>query len=286
MTHSMTGFARTQREYAWGVLSCEIRSVNHRYLEPSFRLPDSLRAIEATLRDQLKNQLGRGKVEITFFTQQAQSDSHRVDEAALQALAQLLATAEHILPNVAPVNPLEALRWPGVLQAQELDGEQLAHAAQQMMGDTLTVLQASRAREGASLAQHIQARLQSMSTHVKALRAQMPNLVAAQQAKLSQKIMNLQVEVDNDRLAQELVIIAQKADVTEELDRLDTHIAEAQHTLKQAGSIGRRLDFLMQEFNREANTLSSKAITGGVTQVAVELKVLIEQMREQIQNIE
>lgn len=286
MTHSMTGFARTQHKYTWGYLSCEIRSVNHRYLEPSFRLPDSLRTIETALRDRLKSQLGRGKVDIAFFIQQGQGESHQVDEAALQALAQLLTTAAHVLPNAAAVNPLEALRWPGVLQTQVLDDEQLAAAAQQMMDDTLGILQASRAREGAGLAQHIQARLHSMSIYVKELRAQMPDLVAAQQAKLSQKIMNLQVEVDNDRLAQELVIIAQKADVAEELDRLDTHITEAQHTLKQAGPIGRRLDFLMQEFNREANTLSSKAITGGVTQVAVELKVLIEQMREQVQNIE
>ena len=286
MTHSMTGFARIEEEFSWGRLSCEIRSVNHRYLEPSIRMPDSLRAAEGGFREQLKKALSRGKVEVSFFLKQESNDSAQINEEALGGLVQLLNAVNGKIPNPASVNPLEALRWPGVLQANELDADTLVEAANDMLQKTLIDLQKSRAREGLGLAQHIQDRLTAISAHVATLRSQLPALTAAQQDKLSQKIEALQIEVDKDRLAQELVIIAQKSDVAEELDRLDTHIVETQRALKQEGPVGRRLDFLMQEFNREANTLSSKAIASGVTQVAVELKVLVEQMREQVQNIE
>lgn len=286
MTHSMTGFARVEEEFSWGRLSCEIRSVNHRYLEPSIRMPDSLRVAEGSFREQLKKTLSRGKVEVSFFLKQENNDSAQINSDALNGLVQLLSAVNSSVPNPAPVNPLEALRWPGVLQANELDADTLIEAASAILKKALTDLQKSRAREGEGLAQHIQDRLAAISEHVATLRAEMPALTAAQQDKLSQKIEALQVDVDQDRLAQELVIIAQKSDVAEELDRLDTHIVETQRALKQTGPIGRRLDFLMQEFNREANTLSSKAIASGVTQVAVELKVLVEQMREQVQNIE
>ena len=286
MTHSMTGFARVEEEFSWGRLSCEIRSVNHRYLEPSIRMPDSLRVAEGSFREQLKKTLSRGKVEVSFFLKQETNDSAQINSDALNGLVQLLSAVNSSVPNPAPVNPLEALRWPGVLQANELDADTLIAAASAILKKALTDLQKSRAREGEGLAQHIQDRLAAISEHVATLRAEMPALTAAQQDKLSQKIEALQVDVDQDRLAQELVIIAQKSDVAEELDRLDTHIVETQRALKQTGPIGRRLDFLMQEFNREANTLSSKAIASGVTQVAVELKVLVEQMREQVQNIE
>jgi uncharacterized protein (TIGR00255 family) len=286
MTHSMTGFARLEEEFSWGRLSCEIRSVNHRYLEPSIRMPDSLRAAEGGFREQLKKALSRGKVEVSFFLKQENNDTAQINETALNDLVKLLNAVNSKTPNPAPVNPLEALRWPGILQANELDADVLVEAANAMLQNTLTELQKSRAREGAGLAQHIQDRLTAISEHVSTLRSELPALTAAQQDKLTQKIEALQVDVDKDRLAQELVIIAQKSDVAEELDRLDTHIVETQRALKQAGPVGRRLDFLMQEFNREANTLSSKAIASGVTQVAVELKVLVEQMREQVQNIE
>lgn len=286
MTHSMTGFARVEEEFSWGRLSCEIRSVNHRYLEPSIRMPDSLRVAEGSFREQLKKSLSRGKVEVSFFLKQENNDSAQINPEALNGLVQLLSAVSAKVPNPAPVNPLEALRWPGVLQANELDADTLIAAANAMLQKTLTDLQKSRAREGEGLAQHIQDRLSAISQHVATLRSDLPALTAAQQDKLSQKIEALQVDVDQDRLAQELVIIAQKSDVAEELDRLDTHIVETQRALKQTGPVGRRLDFLMQEFNREANTLSSKAIASGVTQIAVELKVLVEQMREQVQNIE
>lgn len=286
MTHSMTGFARCEQEFPWGHLSCEIRSVNHRYLDPSFRLPDALRSTETTLRELLKHTIKRGKIEVAIFLRQEQNVGHSINAQALQNIAQLTATLNEHLPKTALLNPLEVLRWPGMLQAQELDTKELASAAHNLAQQTLVQLQKSRAREGQGLAEHIEHRLNLIRNHVATLRNQLPQLINAQQNKMQQKIAELNVEIDQDRLAQELVIIAQKADVAEELDRLDTHIKEAAHTLSQIGPKGRRLDFLMQEFNREANTLSSKAITSDVTQVAIELKVLIEQMREQVQNIE
>jgi uncharacterized protein (TIGR00255 family) len=282
----MTGFARLEEEFPWGRLSCEIRSVNHRYFEPSIRIPDCLRASEGDFRDQLKNALSRGKVDISFFLRQEQHSSSQINEPVLDGLVQLLSSVNKAVPNLAPINALEVLRWPGVLQVNELDADDLSTAAKALLTNTLAELQESRAREGAGLAQHIQDRLLAIKGHVATLRSQLPMLINAQQEKISQKIALLKVDVDHDRLAQELVIIAQKSDVAEELDRLDTHIIETQRALKETGPMGRRLDFLMQEFNREANTLSSKAIVSGVTQIAVELKVLIEQMREQIQNIE
>ena len=223
---------------------------------------------------------------MSLHVKQEQSANTAINTDALAALGQLLNAVNQQIHNVAPVNSLELLRWPGVVQAHELDNDTLVQAATALLQKTLSEMQKSRAREGAGLAQHIRDRLTAITGHVKTLRAQLPDLIAAQQEKLSQKIAALHIEVDQDRLAQELVIIAQKSDVAEELDRLDTHIKETEHTLRQTGPIGRRLDFLMQEFHREANTLSSKAIASGVTQVAVELKVLIEQMREQVQNIE
>ncbi|HEY7773454.1 MAG TPA: YicC/YloC family endoribonuclease [Marinagarivorans sp.] len=286
MTQSMTGFARIEHEHPWGRLSCEIRSVNHRYLEPSLRMPESLRAAESDFRDLLKKNISRGKVEVSLFLRQEGDQNESINSAALSNLAQLAADVMAQLPNSAPINPLEALRWPGIVQTGELDADALKSAAKTAMTEALEQFKLSRTREGQGLQQHIQDRLTAISQHVATLRQQMPELIKTQQEKLAQKIAALKVDVDQDRLAQELVIIAQKSDVAEELDRLDTHIQETQKTLAQQGPIGRRLDFLMQEFNREANTLSSKAIASGVTQIAVELKVLIEQMREQIQNIE
>lgn len=283
---SMTGFARIETEQPWGSLSCEIRSVNHRYLESSLRMPEALRAAESDFRELIKQHLSRGKVDVSLFMTQEQGAESTLDELALKNIANLLALAEKSLPNAAPVNYMEVLRWPGILKHQEVDSETLIEASKTLLAEALVQLKQNRLREGKSLASSIVERLLTIGEHVQQLKAEMPVLVVAQQEKLRKKIDALQVDVDEDRLAQELVIIAQKADVAEELDRLETHIQETQHTLHKNEPIGRRLDFLMQEFNREANTLSSKAIASGVTQVAVELKVLIEQMREQIQNVE
>jgi uncharacterized protein (TIGR00255 family) len=289
MPRSMTGFARREAKLPWGTLVWEIRSVNHRYLEPSFRLPEDFREIEPHLRDAMRKALQRGKVEASLNLHWEQEGENELG-LNLTKVAQLTKAAQQInglLGDVAaPVNALEILRWPGVIQKQELDRDAMHQAALELFDSALEGLIEHRSREGAELEQLILSRLDSVSTQVVKVRARMPEILAAQREKLQAKLSALQVELDPERLEQEIVLLAQKADVDEELDRLDTHVIEVKRSLKQTDSLGRRLDFLMQELNREANTLSSKSIVSDTTQAAVELKVLIEQMREQIQNIE
>jgi len=289
MPRSMTGFARREAKLPWGTLVWEIRSVNHRYLEPSFRLPEDFREIEPYLRDAMRKALQRGKVEASLSVQWEQEGESDLG-INLSKIAQLTKAAQQINGLLgaiaAPVNPLDILRWPGVIQKQELDREQMHKAALELFDLALEGLIEHRSREGAELQQHIINRLDSVSAQVVNVRARMPEILAAQREKLQTKLAALQVDLEPERLEQEIVLLAQKADVDEELDRLDTHVIEVKRSLKQTDSLGRRLDFLMQELNREANTLSSKSIVSETTQAAVELKVLIEQMREQVQNIE
>jgi uncharacterized protein (TIGR00255 family) len=285
----MTGFARREAKLPWGTLVWEIRSVNHRYLEPSFRLPEDFREIEPHLRDAMRKALQRGKVEASLSVQWEQEGESDLG-INLSKIAQLTKAAQQINGLLgaiaAPVNALDILRWPGVIQKQELDREQMHNAALELFDLALEGLIEHRSREGAELQQLIINRLDSVSAQVVNVRARMPEILAAQREKLQTKIAALKVELEPERLEQEIVLLAQKADVDEELDRLDTHVLEVKRSLKQTDSLGRRLDFLMQELNREANTLSSKSIVSETTQAAVELKVLIEQMREQVQNIE
>ena len=288
MPRSMTGFARKAQQYDWGTLTWEIRSVNHRYLEPAFRLPEDFREIEPKLRERLRKSLHRGKLEMSLTVQKDDVPDQDLG-VNLDRVRQLAEAARKIgneLHNAIPVDPLDVLRWPGVLQQPELDRDALIESALNLFDETLKQLLEHREREGAELAQFIRQRLDNISEQVATLRERLPEILAAQREKLKTKIEALQMELDPERLEQEIALLAQKADVDEELDRLDTHVAEVKHTLTQKNSLGRRLDFLMQELNREANTLSSKAIVTETTQAAVELKVLIEQMREQIQNIE
>lgn len=289
MPRSMTGFARREAKLPWGTLVWEIRSVNHRYLEPSFRLPEDFREIEPHLRDAMRKALQRGKVEASLSVQWEQEGESDLG-INLNKIAQLTKAAQQINGLLgaiaAPVNALDILRWPGVIQKQELDREQMHKAALELFDLALEGLIEHRSREGAELQQLIINRLDSVSAQVVNVRARMPEILAAQREKLHTKLAALQVELEPERLEQEIVLLAQKADVDEELDRLDTHVIEVKRSLKQTDSLGRRLDFLMQELNREANTLSSKSIVSETTQAAVELKVLIEQMREQVQNIE
>lgn len=289
MPRSMTGFARREAKLPWGTLVWEIRSVNHRYLEPSFRLPEDFREIEPHLRDAMRKTLQRGKVEASLSVQWEQEGESEMG-VNLAKVAQLTKATQQINGllgiSAAQVNALDILRWPGVLQKQELDREALHKAALELFDLAIEGLIEHRSREGAELQQLIINRLDSVSVQVADVRARMPEILTAQREKLQTKLATLQVELDPERLEQEIVLLAQKADVDEELDRLDTHVIEVKRSLKQTDSLGRRLDFLMQELNREANTLSSKSIVSETTQAAVELKVLIEQMREQIQNIE
>ena len=288
MTSSMTAFARQQSDHAWGTLVWEIRSVNHRYLEPSFRIPDSLRHLEGTLREQLRNTVQRGKVETTLkFIGATNPDATiNINEALL---SQLQATTAHIkakIPNTAPLDPLDILKWPGIVIEREQDTKLIEEKTLELFSKTLAALQEQREREGAQLKQLIEDRLKALSTIVANIRNNMPQILEAQAVRIKTQFAELQLSVEPTRLEQEIVLVTQKADIHEEVDRLDTHVKEVLRTLDQNGQVGRRLDFLMQELNREANTICSKAIVTATTFDAVELKVLIEQMREQIQNIE
>jgi uncharacterized protein (TIGR00255 family) len=285
----MTGFARREAKLPWGTAVWEIRSVNHRYLEPSFRLPEDFRELEPDLRDAMRKALQRGKVEASLSIQWEQEGESELG-INLNRVAQLSKAAQQINSLLgaaaAPINALDILRYPGVLQKQELDRDAMQSAVLELFNSALEGLIEHRTREGYELEQLILQRLDSVSSQVVKVRARMPEILSAQREKLQTKLASLQIDLDPERLEQEIVLLAQKADVDEELDRLDTHVIEIKRSLKQSDSLGRRLDFLMQELNREANTLSSKSIVSDTTQAAVELKVLIEQMREQVQNIE
>ncbi|MFQ3201596.1 MAG: hypothetical protein ACI9SK_002331 [Zhongshania sp.] len=283
----MTAFAHQRFDYPWGSVTWELRSVNHRYLELSFKLPESWRQLEPSLRDALRSKLQRGKVECALRVQQhkQQQDLQLNDEFASQILTAAHRLKTHIA-DTAPINVLELLRWPGVLEPQTLDNDAISKQLLDGFNTALNEHIATRQREGSALAHLIEQRLDNITDIVIDIRSKMPSIVIAQRDKLQQRLAELKVELDPSRLEAEIALIAQKADVDEELDRLDTHVKEVRRVIKQGGASGRRLDFFMQELNREANTLSSKAVVADSTQAAVELKVLIEQMREQIQNIE
>ena len=287
MIHSMTAFARAEQAGANGTLSWELRSVNHRYLEPHLRLPESFRDLESAVREALRNGLSRGKVECTLrFSDDNAGKALQVD---LKRAAQLVAAAESVaglIKQPAALNPLEVLGWPGVLVADAADPQALNQSALALFSQALNELKQSREREGSELAKLLNERLDSILEQVVALRELVPQMLAGQRQKILDRCAEMQAELDPQRLEQELVILAQKSDVAEELDRLSTHVSEVRRVLKTGGQAGRRLDFLMQELNREANTLGSKAFDTRSTQAAVNLKVLIEQMREQVQNIE
>lgn len=291
MPRSMTGFARTESKHPWGTLIWELRSVNHRYLDMQFRLPEEFREIEPTLRENIRTSLQRGKIEASLHIQHEQQEQQEqanigLDEERIRQIAHACHQISNQVANCHAVNPLEILRWPGVQKAPEQDLEALHSAALALFNRALTRLVEHRTREGTELEKFIEQRLASIAKQVVLVRELLPSILQQQREKLQTKIAALQVELEPERLEQEIVLLAQKADVDEELDRLDTHIIEVRRALKHNKATGRRLDFLMQELNREANTLSSKSVVSETTQAAVELKVCIEQMREQIQNIE
>jgi uncharacterized protein (TIGR00255 family) len=287
MIHSMTAFARGEQAGDHGTLSWEIRSVNHRYLEPHLRLPEAFRDLEGTVREALRKGLSRGKVECTLrFSEDTAGRSMQVDS---ERASQLIAAAESVaalIKQPAPLNPLEILSWPGVLVGDSTDPQALNNAALQLFHSALAELKNGRQREGEELARLINERLDAITEETATLRSQVPQMLTAQRQKVLDRCAEMRVELEPQRLEQEMVMLAQKSDVAEELDRLTTHVSEVRRVLKSGGAAGRRLDFLMQELNREANTLGSKAFDTRSTQAAVSLKVLIEQMREQVQNIE
>ncbi|MEE4184591.1 MAG: YicC/YloC family endoribonuclease [Gammaproteobacteria bacterium] len=286
--YSMTGFASGETSTSSGTLLWELRSVNHRYLECSFRLPDGFRVLEAQLREQVGERLQRGKLDATLqFRPAAETVGQLRVNTALAA--SVIAAGERLnkdIENPAMIAALDVLRWPGVVLEDKLDVRSLFEPAAALLDDTLDTLIANRAREGARLQAALEDRLQRISALTAEVRAAAPQVVETLRGKLRERAAALAVRLDPERLEQELVLLAQKMDVAEELDRLDAHIAESRAAFEMPGAIGRRLDFLMQEFNREANTLGSKSADAVTSKAAVELKVLIEQLREQVQNIE
>lgn len=287
MPRSMTAFARNTVDFSWGSVSCELRSVNHRFLETGFRLPETMREVEMQLREIARKKLTRGKVDIALQVSFNNNDAAvSADMVLAKRYIDIAEQMANELQNPAPISPLEIMRWPGILKDQDVKSQSLHKAAIQTFSETVDQLLEGRQREGDKLAEMIEQRLSGIETQLAIVRENLPTILEHQRTRLNEKLESLRCQVDEDRLEQEMVIISNRADVDEELDRLEAHISEIRRVLNSKESIGRRLDFLMQELNREANTLGSKSIAGVTTQASVELKVLIEQMREQIQNIE
>jgi len=288
MIKSMTAFARSEAQGDWGSLVWEIRSVNHRYLEVFVRLPEELRGIEQSVRDTVGKQLRRGKVELNlrYKANQGTAAAVEVDEAFAQSVIAASDQLGMLMGGAPSPSPLEILRWPGVVKEVQADLSVVKTAALEALNTTLVELIGTRQREGERTNDMFTPRLASIDEIVAKVGLRRPLVLQAIREKLQGRVAELVADVDTDRLEQELVMLAQKLDVEEELDRLKAHVQEVRDVLKRKEPVGRRLDFLMQELNREANTLGSKSGDAETTQCAVDLKVLIEQMREQVQNIE
>ena len=290
MTRSMTAFTRQEIKTGWGILSWEMRTVNHRFLEMHVRLPDDMRMLETAVRERISNRLNRGKVDCTLRFHPVANAQHTSLSLNRELIKLLLAAnkevQEMMTEQPAQLGSLDILRWPGVIQVVETDPDQLQIEALKLLDGCLEELCANRQREGAKMKEIILQRSDAISEQVKLVKQRLPEIFVNQRQKLINRLEELKSELDMSRLEQEMAYIAQKIDVAEELDRLDVHIEEVQRVLQQDEPVGRRLDFLMQELNREANTLGSKSVDSKTTRASVEMKVLIEQMREQIQNIE
>ena len=287
MIASMTGFARRELAGNWGTLTCELRSVNHRYLEPGFRLPEELRPLESDLRQLLSRNFKRGKIDCTVHLRTTQGPERelRIDAAALARVAAAIGQVSRELPG-ATVDAVEVLRWPGVVETTAPDAEALLVAARTLFQQTLDDLGAMRLREGKRLGELIEQRCAGLAALVTQVRGRLPEIQARVRTRLHERVAELLASVDRDRVEQELVLQLQRLDVAEELDRLTGHIEETRRVMGGGEAAGRRLDFLMQALNREANTLASKSQDLDTTRITVDMKVLIEQMREQVQNVE
>jgi uncharacterized protein (TIGR00255 family) len=288
MIFSMTGFASQEYNTSGGVLLVELRSVNHRYLELQLKLDDNLRVFEAAVREQIQAKLGRGKVDcrLSLVRNNAPESPPVLNHRALQQIAESAKTAAQYFSNTQPINMLEVLQMPGVMQSETIDSTALQGALNKALSDALEDLIAAKSREGEKLKTIILQRLAEIEQLVAKVKPMMPALVKQYQEKLSAKLLEVNAGNDDERVRQEIVIFAQRIDVDEELVRLSSHIEEVKRILNATAAAGKRLDFLMQEMNREANTLGSKSVAVETSQISMELKVLIEQMREQIQNIE
>ena len=289
MIRSMTGFARRERQGPWGTLTCELRTVNHRYLEISLRLPEDLRGLEADVRQVLGGSLRRGKVEAGLYLRSSSgaSPALELDRPMVEELLRRAAEVGGMLGGIpGPMSALDILRWPGVIREAERDLTPVIGEALALVGETANELNESRAREGARIRDLLRQRCDGIVERVALVRARLPEVSARIRARVAERVAQLGTQVDPQRLEQELVLLACKMDVEEELDRLGSHVTETLRVLDSTEPAGRRLDFVMQELNREANTLSSKSQDVETTRAAVDIKVLIEQMREQVQNVE
>jgi uncharacterized protein (TIGR00255 family) len=288
MIRSMTGFARRERQGPWGTLVCELRTVNHRYLEISLRLPDELKALDNEVRQSVGAALRRGKVDASLYLK-ATAGTQRSLELDAALLGEVIARVDEVRARVtdaAAVSPLELLRWPGVIREAEADTRPAMVAALELLREALTELNDTRHREGQRIRELLLGRCTAMRTQVQTVKTRLPEVSQRLRDRIVERIAQLGVTPDKERLEQELVLYAHKMDVDEELDRLAGHLDEVTAALDSSEPAGRRLDFLMQELNREANTLSSKSQDGETTKAAVDMKVTIEQMREQVQNVE
>ncbi len=285
---SMTGYAVAARELEWGSVSVEVRSVNHRYLDVSFRMPDELRPAEPTLREAIAANASRGKVEcrLAYALRSGGRDASELDGELLAQLLALNAKVRAALPGVRELSVADILRWPGMLGSEEIPVEELRTVSIELLREALNEFTTARAREGKKLTAVLLERAAEMRERLKQVKPRMPAVIAAFHEKLNTRLKEALVSADDERVRQEITLFVNKIDVDEELSRLTTHIDELQRILSKGGAAGKRLDFLMQELNREANTLGSKSADVTVTQIAMDLKLLIEQMREQIQNIE
>ncbi|XPF93352.1 YicC/YloC family endoribonuclease [Colwellia sp. RE-S-Sl-9] len=287
MIHSMTAFSRVEVKGDWGNAVWEIRSVNQRFLETYFRLPEQFRSIEPVLRERFRKQLNRGKVECNLRFNSNASEKNNLTlnkDLALQLIEHAGWVNEQTLNS--QLNPVDIMRWPGVMEAEEADMSKIQTEILAGFDQALTDFIAARASEGENMKVLIEQRLDGITAEAEKVKTFMPEIIEWQRNRIIDKFTSAKIELESTRVEQELVLLAQKMDVDEEIDRLYSHVKETKSILKKGGAQGRRLDFMMQEFNREANTLGSKSINSDITNSAVELKVLIEQMREQIQNIE
>lgn len=287
MIHSMTAFARHEIKGEWGNAVWEIRSVNQRFLETYFRLPEQFRSIEPVLRERFRKQLNRGKVEcnLRFNANPGEKSNLSMNTALAESLLKHANWINEQTLN-SQINPLEIMRWPGVMEAEESDMNAIQAEILAGFDQALEDFIVARTDEGGNMKALIEQRLDGIIEQADIVKGHMPEIIAWQRKRITDKFADANIELESSRVEQELVLLAQKMDVDEEIDRLFSHVKETRSILKKGGAQGRRLDFMMQEFNREANTLGSKSINADITNSAVELKVLIEQMREQIQNIE
>ncbi len=284
----MTGFARQSAESDAGTMTWELRAVNHRYLDVQFRLPEELRPQEQAFKQQVSAVLKRGKVECSLHLRRAfdQQTEMKLNAELVQLIGTRVTEIRKTLRDTSPLNPVDILRWPGVIAEAEIDAEPLQQEAVALLGHALQAMTDMRASEGERIAAMLESRCEEVAALAASVRERLPEVLAGAHAKQKERIERIDIEADPARLEVELALIAQKLDVDEELDRLDSHVVEIREVLRRDEPVGRRLDFLMQELNREANPLGSKSADAGTTKAAVELKVLIEQMREQIQNVE